>query len=107
MATVTRPYAWSLAWLLLGLLNSCGPPLYFATHQAQQITRLEQAGDVQLQVSGQLDLGIQQLYQAEAEVAVSRFLANRHGWFLRFTLSQFQGCQLAGLCQRINLECQH
>jgi hypothetical protein len=79
MATVTRPYASSLAWLLLGLLHSCGPPLYFATHQAQQITRLEQAGDVQLQVSGQLDLGIQQLYQAEAEVAVGRYLAVRGG----------------------------
>lgn len=84
MAIVTRKYVLGLAWLLLGLLNSCGPPLYFATHQTQQITRLEKAGDVQLQVAGQVDLGILQLYQAEAEVAVSRFMAVR-GSLLRGT----------------------
>lgn len=84
MATLTRKHLLGLVCLLLGLLHSCSPPLYFATHQVQQITRLEKAGDVQLQVSGQLDLGIQQLYQAEAEVAVSKFVAVR-GSLLRGT----------------------
>lgn len=64
---------------VLGLLSACERPLYFAGGETNLLTRLEKAGDVQLQVAI-VNIDEQQSYQGVAEVAVTNRLALRAGW---------------------------
>lgn len=77
MESLKRLSAAPCIGFLLLLLSSCERPLYFGTHQSHQITRLENPGDFQIQLSGQMDMGLHQIYQADAEVAISRLFALR------------------------------
>jgi len=59
------------------LLSSCGSLLNFATNESHLVNRLEKRGDIQFSGSAQNAISGQQVYQAEAAVAVYQHLAVR------------------------------
>lgn len=63
--------------LTTALLSGCSSLLNFATNESHAVNRLEKPGDIQFSGSAQNAISGQQVYQAEAAVAVARHLAFR------------------------------
>lgn len=66
-----------LSVMAAALLSGCGTLLNFATNESHSVNRLEKPGDLQFSGSAHNALSGQQVYQAEAAVAVARHLAVR------------------------------